>query len=183
MPDNLDIIGRQKVDEPGRRPLLIKRTDGLQVWHKKDDRWWVPKASAVFLLRSPRVDGSRSDAVHARLFTELVVDALNEYSYDASIARLHFDVAPQANALMLSVTGYNDKLAVLLKVVVEHLRTLVIDPQRFELVRDQLRQTYENFNLAAPSAHASYRSAYMTVQTMYLPSEQLESLKGASSLP
>lgn len=40
---------------------------------------------------------------------------------------------------MLSIDGYNDKLPVLAKVVVEKMKSYVVDEKRFEIVKDQVR--------------------------------------------
>lgn len=37
--------------KPQRRPLLIYETEISQVWHKKDDQFWLPKASVVIEIR------------------------------------------------------------------------------------------------------------------------------------
>ena len=37
--------------KPQRRPRLIHETHISQVWHKKDDQFWLPKASVVIEIR------------------------------------------------------------------------------------------------------------------------------------
>lgn len=47
-PDCLTVV----VDsQPAKRPHLIKQTPLGSVWHKKDDQFWLPKASVVLELR------------------------------------------------------------------------------------------------------------------------------------
>lgn len=43
----------EKVDVPvpTRRPTCIRDDVNGRVWHKKDDRWWVPRASAFLMIR------------------------------------------------------------------------------------------------------------------------------------
>jgi secreted Zn-dependent insulinase-like peptidase len=47
VPDRLTTIHSQ----PAKRPRLIKQTSLGSVWHKKDDQFWLPKASVVLELR------------------------------------------------------------------------------------------------------------------------------------
>lgn len=74
-----------------------------------------------------------------RLYTDLVRDALTEYSYDADLAGLSYDVSNTAEGIHISVGGYNDKLTVLLKVVLDKLKTLTVNPERFEVLKEQVR--------------------------------------------
>ena len=74
----------------------------------------------------------------ARLYVDLVVDSLTEYSYDADLACLSYDLHAQLGNFVLAVDGYNDKLPVLHKVVMERFTKLTIDPMRFELIKEQV---------------------------------------------
>lgn len=75
------------------------------------------------------------------MFIELVKDALVEYSYDAELAGLSYTFESQADGILLTVDGYNDKLHVLAKVVVEKMKTLKVDEERFRLIMDQVRRS------------------------------------------
>jgi insulysin len=72
------------------------------------------------------------------VFCDLVNDSLDEYSYDADIAGLSYNLSPQANGLILNLGGYNDKLPVLLRVVAERIKGFKADPQRFALIVEQV---------------------------------------------
>lgn len=48
MRDDLLLTLHQK---PQRRPHLIHETGISQVWYKKDDQFWLPKASVVIEIR------------------------------------------------------------------------------------------------------------------------------------
>ena len=122
-----------------KRPLSLQNSPISRLWYKKDDRWWVPRASAFFLLRSPLIDDTALNSVKSRFFTELIRDSLTEYSYDAELAGLSYTFDSQADGILLTVDGYNDKLAVLAKVVFEKIRSLQVDPQRFTIIKDQVR--------------------------------------------
>jgi insulysin len=139
VPDNLDILGKTNVKEPKRKPDLIKDTEMARLWHKKDDRWWLPRASAHFSIKVPAIAASPEASIKARLFTDLVEDSLNEYSYDADLAGLSYSLHSQLDHFVLSVEGYNDKLPVLQKVVLERLVDFKVEPQRFELIKDRVR--------------------------------------------
>jgi insulysin len=152
---------------------------------------------------SPVFDESAASALKASLFTSLVTDALTEYAYDAEVAGLSYDVHTNGNALTLSISGYNDKLPVLLKVVLEKLKTLQVDPQRFDLIKDQVRSlagfTYalrteltdvpcthqtkrrlENVTFSSPYQLATYHMSYLTIERMWRPEDRLAVIDGRS---
>ncbi|GAA5942295.1 hypothetical protein JCM10213_004127 [Rhodosporidiobolus nylandii] len=109
-----------------------------RVWHKKDDRWWVPRAGSFFLLRSPLIDSTALAAVQSRLFTDLIRDALQEYAYDAELAGLSYTFNQAGDGILLSAEGYNDKLPVLVDVIVKGMKDYKVDEQRFAMMLDQV---------------------------------------------
>jgi len=68
----------------------------------------------------------------------LITDALTEFAYDADLAGLSYGINEATTGLSLTVGGYNEKAHVLLKRVLEKARTLVVDPHRFEVSREQV---------------------------------------------
>ena len=68
----------------------------------------------------------------------LITDALTEFAYDADLAGLSYDISDAGAGLSLTVAGYNEKAHVLLKHVLEKARTLVVDPHRFEVIKEQV---------------------------------------------
>lgn len=50
LPDNLDVDKRDVVNL-AKRPHLIRETPLSQLWHKKDDQYWVPKAQVCIDIR------------------------------------------------------------------------------------------------------------------------------------
>lgn len=102
-----------------------------------------PPARSLALTRdsqcSPLIDNTPLNAVQSRFFTELIRDSLVEYSYDADLAGLSYTFSSEADGIVLTLDGYNDKLHVLARVVFEKIRSLQVDPKRFEIIKDQVR--------------------------------------------
>ena len=51
VPTDLGIKNKVEVAKPAKRPLSLRNAPVSRLWHKKDDRWWVPRAAAFFLIR------------------------------------------------------------------------------------------------------------------------------------
>lgn len=79
------------------------------------------------------------------LFVDLVNDALAEIAYDATLAGLNYELKNVAEGLYVSVSGYNDKLPILLKSVIQTLKDVEIREDRLgvfaEQVNDDLLRT------------------------------------------
>ena len=52
IPSNLNILGdKDKSKESSRRPICIRQNALTKLWHKKDDRWWVPRATVSLYMK------------------------------------------------------------------------------------------------------------------------------------
>lgn len=56
------------------------------------------------------------------------------------------------------------------------MRDFQVDPERFKLLKDQLRRSYKNFSLEPPYQHALYYLSYLTQDKMWTNSEKLKEL-------
>ncbi|RSL78326.1 hypothetical protein CEP52_017643 [Fusarium oligoseptatum] len=146
IPNQLE-VEKKEVTKPALNPRVL-RNDGIaRTWWKKDDTFWVPRANVIVSLKTPLIDSCAESDVKARLFSDLVRDALEEYSYDAELAGLQYNISLDSHGLCLNVSGYNDKLPVLLEKVVTTMRDLDIKEDRFEIVRERLTRGYNNWQL------------------------------------
>ncbi|KAG0178612.1 Insulinase (Peptidase M16) [Apophysomyces sp. BC1034] len=167
---------KKETEQPAKKPDLIENTAQMRLWYKKDDTFWVPKANVWILFRSPLAYTTPSNAVITSLYTDLLQDSLNEYTYDAEVAGVRYNLENWSEGIMLHVSGYNDKLSVLLEKVVQKMHSLEVDIERFTLIKDQLLRSYKNHELDAPYQHALYYLSYMTRDKMWTNSEKLQEL-------
>ena len=125
IPSDVD-VDKKVVTEPLKQPSLIKRTNLMECWHKKDDQYWVPKAQVKIVAKTlvallcelypplnliwirPVIARSARTTAMTRIFVELVKDALNEYAYDADLAGLRYDFNGSLTDLSVLLDGYND---------------------------------------------------------------------------
>lgn len=74
----------------------------------------------------------------SRLYADLVTDSLTEYSYNASLAGLTYQFEATKNGLFISMSGYNDKLPLLARSVLEKAKALVVNPERLAIVKEEV---------------------------------------------
>src|SRR5690606_18165153 len=130
--------------EPGgERPGVPARLEvddpRVEVWHLHDTSWGVPKALVGLRLYTPdpRADGVRSLVLHD-LTTRIIEDSLQEFAYPLQLAGLSFDFSPSSEGLVLTLSGYSDRMDRLLANLGQAVHALEIDPQRFEVVRESM---------------------------------------------
>lgn len=76
--------------------------------------------------------------VSIRLYSDIVIDSLTEFAYDASLAGLDYNFTPHTNGLYVSMSGYNDKMSVLVKHVFEKVKSIEVKADRLAVMKEQV---------------------------------------------
>jgi insulysin len=67
-----------------------------------------------------------------------VTDALDEYSYDADLAGLTYLFEASSLGFYVIISGYNDKLHVLLRNVLEKAKSLEVRADRLGVIKEKV---------------------------------------------
>ena len=113
-----------------------------------------------------------------RLYIALVDDHLNEFSYDADIAGLGYSLRRDPDGLFLAAYGFNDKLHVLLAKLVYGMRHIIVKQERFNVIKDSLVRSLQNFKLNAPYDHAMHYTEYLLTTRQWRNEEKMDALEG-----
>jgi len=171
-------VEKKEVEKPAVAPHVIRNDQIARTWWKKDDTFWVPKANLIVNMKNPIVFASAKNSVKTKLFTDLVRDALEEYSYDAEVAGLQYSVMIDSRGLFVELAGYNDKLAVLLEQVLVMLRDLVVKDDRFEIIKERLTRAYKNCELQQPFTQIGDYVSWLTSEHDYVVEQFSAELAG-----
>ncbi|KAJ1565819.1 Insulinase (Peptidase M16), partial [Nowakowskiella sp. JEL0078] len=139
----------------------------IRLWYKKDDTFYTPKASVWFKLFNPLTYATPTNSVLTKLYTDLIKEDLNEFSYMAEVSGLSYDLEMDTEGLVLALGGYNDKISILLSKIIHKMKTLRVDPDRFRVIKERLQRNYRNFKTNAPNALASYYTSYLLQEKMW----------------
>jgi len=155
-----------KREKPVTPPQKI-RDDGdagrWTVYHKQDDKFGQPKAVAIFRLLNKEVYNSPVNAILSKLYQVALSDRLKEYTYDASLAGLSFDVQVNPRGVRLLFGGYNDKLLdfatyISTKVAKDITQVLPESEDEFERYKDEIVRALAAFDVQQVYSHAIYYS-------------------------
>jgi insulysin len=68
-----------------------------------------------------------------------VCDGLDEVTYSASLAGLRYSLDHHSEGVSICVSGYHDKLLLLLQVVLEKIKNLLPREDRLEVFKEKVR--------------------------------------------
>lgn len=158
IPERFTVPISPGVETPLKAPKkLASPSSRMALWHKLDDTFEQPKSQLSLFFRTPLVSVTPLKAQRALLFKDLLKHTL--VLYDATLAGLHYDFVVLAEGFEVRLTGFSDKLGVLLEECLKALTersTLQFNEIDFEVVRDRQLRSLQNFPREAPYWHASY---------------------------
>jgi len=151
-----------------------------ELWVKQDIQFGVPKASISLRFLSPGVSQSIKVAANSQLLIAMVQDRLNENSYPASLAGLNYSFSLNARGFDLHLQGYNDKMGVLLKMIVDELRKPTLKNERFVNIKKELLRKLRNTKKLSPYKQL-FQKLPETIFQPYWSNDQLaDALEGAT---
>uniref|UniRef100_A0A3Q3WJY6 Uncharacterized protein n=1 Tax=Mola mola TaxID=94237 RepID=A0A3Q3WJY6_MOLML len=125
-------------------PVRIVNSERGCLWYKKDNKFKIPKAYIRFNLISPVIQKSPENLVLFDLFVNILAHNLAEPAYEADVAQLEYKLVAGEHGLVIRLKGFNHKLPLLLKLIVDHLADFTAEPGVFAMFSEQLKKTYFN---------------------------------------
>jgi len=142
------------------------------LFHRQDDLLKQPKAFASFLLYTPFLCQDVESYVKTELFCRCVEESLTEYAYDAEMAGVSYSCSVGSTCVNLQISGFNDKLGVLLDAVTEKITSMHAVPQGvYDIVADAYADEVSNAAFHSPPyAQCSMRFTELTSKGGLFPS-------------
>ena len=121
-----------------------------ELWVKQDHDFGVPKAHVSLRVQLPSVSrGVRASALN-HLLIAMISDRLNESSYPAAIAGLSYSLVPNSRGFDISVDGYDNKMQVLLSMVLDQIRQASVKSARFDSMKSEVLRQLQNAQQQPP---------------------------------
>lgn len=153
----------------------------------------TPRTNVDAMFISDAYKRGPSSIVSLRLFCDILQDDLNEFAYDATVAGLNYEVR-FAEELTVSIGGFSDTISELLEAVAERMGNLLSEieeadeesreywTEKFEVQRELLLQTYQNFYKDEPCEICSYFAGNMLIAGSSHIEEYISALAAPASL-
>ncbi|KAJ2858287.1 metalloprotease [Coemansia erecta] len=163
LPENLHVDKPEDVSQiiVAEEPTLLVMTDLMEVWFKRDDQFFVPQGSIRLCFNIPEVIDSARAHVISVLYTWYIQDFLKNELNSATCAGLGFDISRNNAKLVVSVSGFSDKLSALLLNVMCKMKTHKVDACLFGLCKKKLADGYANMVYSRPHTQAMYYVGYL----------------------
>ena len=77
------------------------------------------------------------------LLIDLFKDSIVEEFYDADLAGLYYRINSNTYGVVVSFSGFNEKMSVLVENIFEKLASFKIDPKRFNILKESVSLSFE----------------------------------------
>ncbi len=131
-------------------PVVEIDRPGLKLWYQRDEQFSLPKGNLIFSLYSPMAKDTPEHAALLVLYTRMISEQLNEFSYPAYLAGLNYSLSVGETGLMVKIGGFTDKQELLLDKVLDALLNPQWNVQRFERLKTELVRQAENADKQQP---------------------------------
>ncbi|KAJ3189796.1 hypothetical protein HDU85_000080 [Gaertneriomyces sp. JEL0708] len=169
VPTNLHLEERS-----GAPPQLLVDQAAGKMYFYPDDEFLVPEAACIFNIKTPAIRPDNAPSlVLASLYNRFVHERLNELSYDASSAGLHYDIwVHQDTGIAMQIDGYSEKALLLMKEVLERLRNPEFTEGEFVIFKESLLRSYKNA-AKNPPVRQAMETVSETIYEQYCSSDML----------
>lgn len=149
------------VDSSVKFPTLVRRSSLSRLWYKPDPTFRTPKAHIQFDFHCPEANFSPETSILTRIFTNLLLDYLNEVAYYAEVAGLSYDIQNTVTGFRIAVSGYNDKLTTLVERIMQKLVEFEVKEERFAFIKEKVMKDLLNFKFQQPYQQVLYYASML----------------------
>ncbi|XP_002075540.3 nardilysin [Drosophila willistoni] len=105
-------------------PKKLLKTDICELWFRQDDKFELPEAFMYFYFISPLQRQSVKNDAMCTMYEELVKFHVAEELYPALNAGLSYSFNASEKGIVLKVSGYNEKLHLIVEAIAEGMMTV-----------------------------------------------------------
>eukprot|EP00474_Spongospora_subterranea_P009440 CRZ09898.1 hypothetical protein [Spongospora subterranea] len=175
-PESFTVV--ERIGNSDHTPHIVYQKDRLRMWHLLDYKHVTPRAHVSLRFYTSAVYESPLKAVCSRLLIMLLEDALMAYLYSGEVADLTLNMRATRRCLEFQGEGFTDKLFQFINHVIygskNSLRHLMLDHQRFEIIKARLQLAWSSLFYAA-----SEQISYERLQVLQLPKYSIDLLRSA----
>ena len=138
-------------------PSIVHNTESCIVWYQSDDTFKMPRCNVTIQLVTPKLYASPELTSLFDIYISVMALNLKEYSYAARLADMDYSFSALKNGYVIRLYGFNEKLDVLLAMILSRMKNFEIDEQKLSVSKEQLVRRLRNAKLDPANAARSYR--------------------------
>ena len=169
-------LSLKTVQETVKFPVLLSRSTYSALWYKPDTLFATPKAYVKIDFNCPYAGSSPEAQILVNIFTQLLMDYLNDYAYYAQVAGLYYAINRTDGGFEVTLFGYNHKLRILLETIVEKIAAFEVKTDRFSVIKEMVIKKYQNMKYQQPYQQAMYYCSLILQDHTWPWTEQLDIL-------
>lgn len=162
--------------EINSKPELLLKADGLELWHHSDASFGTPKSNLFLTIRSPETVKSPQSLNMTEILVALLKDALNEFSYPAYLAGLHYELYNHMRGITIKISGYSDRQSILLSKVINSLKFQSFTHERFDIIKERLSRKLNNAKDRKPFQQAISKAQNLLITPSWSEQERIAAL-------
>lgn len=145
-----DRLHPQPLEKEAELPECVASSKLMELWHLQDNEFRVPKGHIYLALKLPAVTSSAFYFGVARLWSELIIDSLNDDLYDAEVAGLHFNIYPTQQGIVIHTTGLSEGQLPLMSHLMRRSLLLKFAHRRFRDIKQTLVSNWQSAHQNQP---------------------------------
>ena len=157
-------------------PHIIRDDSLAKVWFKYDHRFKQPKVFLTYRIETPHTYRSPKNLQLAKLYEAAVQEGLNELVYPIQMAGLSYSLSIGKKGVVLTIGGYSERIADLLKLVTRNLMEINIDAQKFKNIKEAMVRGLKNRKLGQAYSRGGYYNWLMLLDEQYTEEQKLDAL-------
>lgn len=127
------------------RPNRLIKRDGFELWYAQDTEFKRPKVDIRFEFLVPKKKISLRFQALLNLYVRCIQEELVELSYPAGQAGLGYSISGNLESITVHISGYHDSSPKLLNYVIDQLKRVDLQVDRYLAIRDDMLKGLRNF--------------------------------------
>ena len=137
------------------------------LFHKLDQQYKQPRAIIKIHVVVPAIRDSLENDVYLDILLDYLIQEMAEDTYSASLASLNYSVYAGERGFFISLSGYNEKLPLLLQTILQHFQNFEknLNQVKFDAICEQAKKDYykmlnDSSNLSSQVRHFLMRDVF-----------------------
>lgn len=177
IPSDLSILPQEDKTNLDMNPKLIKSSNNLQVWYKKDNKFNLPRVIMDVIIYNENIYSTVENYLLSLLFIKCFNKKIRPINYYIGLTNTVVHANIQSEHLDIIINSYNDKIFIIIQKILNIFFTFTVTQEEFNTILEDFRIDLENIIYEPPYQIVNEYLKEKTYNKYYNVFQMLESLK------